>query len=146
MSTIVGVAAVAALIACCCVFLVTLALQIRRAAQIYDAERTTRSFKCARAAFGWFLFVVAPWRWSIRYGPMSLKRHRRYRARGVRLRVSIDGRDVTDRCVYADDCSGEVELLAHKNGKPFFNRDRGQIGTERLRGRVLIFDERMRSL
>lgn len=47
----------------------------------------------------------------MKYGSMTVKRHTELKESGVHLRVFYRGRDVTDRCAFADDTGeGMAEL------------------------------------
>lgn len=68
---------------------------------------------------------------------MTLNVHRRRdRPRCFRVRVFLDGVDVTTRCFYADGRRGIVRLYSWTaDGRPFLN-DKGRPATEERRGQV----------
>lgn len=57
----------------------------------------------------------------VRYGAMTIERHAALKSRGLHLRVIHQGRDVTDRCRFADDTGeGMAELFLHNaEGRPY---------------------------
>jgi len=64
-----------------------------------------------------------------RYGAVTIARHRVLCSQGVYLHVFYQGRDVTDRCRFADDTGeGMADLLLHtKAGKQSFWDHRNEI-------------------
>lgn len=71
-----------------------------------------------------------------RYGPMTVERHFRLRARGLDLLVLHHGQDVTHRCRFADDTGdGRAELFKHRDGRPYWEDvATGQIAREHVTG------------
>jgi hypothetical protein len=59
----------------------------------------------------------------------------------TRIRVSLNGEEVTKRCVEADDVEGYVIFQIHDGaGRPVLNPDKSEILTERLAGNVKIWE------
>lgn len=66
-------------------------------------------------------------------GPMSLERERALRSRGIKVSVLVDGRDVSNRCQFADDTPGHqvARLLKHNaEGKPYFDHQTREVARE----------------
>lgn len=81
----------------------------------------------------------------MRYGPLAIERHSQIeRQEGVYLRIFFNGKDVTNRCQFADDIEGVVTLLKHApTGEPYVILDQsddscGEVAKETLRGDVVI--------
>jgi len=61
---------------------------------------------------------------------------------GKRVRVYVNGAEVTDRCTDADDSEGWADLLRHRAGRPYLNAN-GEVARERVTGVVaIVFEER----
>lgn len=73
---------------------------------------------------------------SVRYGAMTIERHLRFCGQGVHLHVFHQGRDVTTRCVFADDTGeGMAELFVlDVNGRRFFNQRSHEAAKEIVYG------------
>lgn len=56
-----------------------------------------------------------------------------------RCRVTLDGEDVADRCVFFDTVYGVVRLLLHKDGKPYYDPAVDGVADEWRRGKVEVF-------
>jgi len=49
------------------------------------------------------------------YGPITIARERKLRARGITLRVFWHGEDVTNRCRYVDDTPGRAVAVLYRH-------------------------------
>ena len=62
------------------------------------------------------------WPPAVRYGAVTIGRHRRLAHRGIYLHVFHRGQDVTNRCRFADDTGdGTAELFKHRDGRPYLD-------------------------
>lgn len=66
----------------------------------------------------------------------------RFNGHGGRLRVLLDGVEVSNRCYYANEEDGRVDCYKHNaEGKPYIDPENpGDVARETLRGEVRIED------
>lgn len=78
-----------------------------------------------------------------RYGPLDVKRHTKIKdEEGVDLRVFLNGKEVTNRCTYADDIAGYVMLLKLNELGAFYIDpvNRTDVARETVYGDVRILE------
>lgn len=73
----------------------------------------------------------------VRRGDMDIARYERLSKTrtDARLRVFVDGEDVTESCTRANDVRGYAVLIKHHNGKPFVGPG-GELSRETRTGDV----------
>jgi hypothetical protein len=96
-----------------------------------------------RGFFGWLLGGIVAGRVALNARPLGYMDVNRWNDEGRRVRgdrVFIDGRDITNRCRWFDDTTGEVYCFKHgPDGRPYRDPDhRDQAAHEILRGRVTV--------
>ncbi len=75
------------------------------------------------------------------YGRVDIERFQVLKSKIPNLRAFLDGEDVTDRCVWADDQTGQAHLFVlDTNGKAFINPFTGLLASETKQGKVEFRD------